>query len=612
MCGIMGYIGDGSALEVILKGLAAQEYRGYDSAGVALKNPGEGMDVVKTVGRVSLLEERFNAVSYASRQGIGHTRWATHGGVSEINAHPHTSMDGSVVLVHNGIIENAASIRERMVSRGTAFSTETDTESAVQLLAYNYSVTGDPLESVKMLCSELEGAYALVIMFRDREDSIWCARKGSPLVIACSQDAGLCASDPAALLEYSRRLYFVDECEIAAIEKGACRFFSFTGEERAKEPLTADWDVAMKSKGDHSHYMHKEIYEQPEVIRRTMQGRCSGGHVDMSGEFSISPEEARRIKRVHLIACGTSYYAALVAGNMMESLGSNLDIRVDIASEYRYRKLPGGSDTLALFVSQSGETADTLAAARLAKSRGMKCIALTNVRGSTIDRESSFSLISQAGPEVGVAATKTFTGQISLLTLFSLYLLKIRGELSEQDESRIVNDLYSMPEKVDKILGLEKDIEKLAARHKDRGGFFFLGRGASLPAALEGALKMKEISYVHSEAFPAGEMKHGPIAMLDDNLAVIAFVPDSPLMEKTVSNVEECLARKAPVVIVSSEGSALEARLGCDSVKLPSCEEETYPFVGVVFSQLLAYHVANLRGCDIDMPRNLAKSVTVE
>lgn len=615
MCGIMGYAGTRGgqdASEVILNGLTRQEYRGYDSAGIALHRDG-GIDVTKIVGRVSELAKRMEAraeKSAPSITGIGHTRWATHGGVTETNAHPHVSESGMVTLVHNGIIENAKEIRARLEASGVKFLTETDTEAACQLLGNIYS--GDPLAAMTRLCASLQGAFALLVLFRDRPEEIWCARKGSPLVVACADGAGYCASDPTALLEYTRELFFMDEGEIARIDAGTCAFFDFLGHAKEKATTLLDWDSVMTDKGQHDHFMRKEIGEQPDVLRLTIHAHTTVEAVSMNKELTLPREAIRQLRRVHFIACGTSHYATLVAANIMEALDHDLDVRTEVASEYRYRNVQGGPDTLAVLVSQSGETADTLAAARLAKSKGTHCVAVTNVRGSTIDREVQHTLLSLAGPEIGVAATKTFMGQVGILTLLVLHLLKERGTLPAGDEARLIAGMRSLPAKIQTILDSEPDYPPIAEKYMHSSGFFFIGRRECVPLTLEGALKLKEIAYLSSEAYAAGEMKHGPIAMLDENLPVVAIVPNSDLREKTLSNVEECRARNAPIILLASEGDEEAREYANDVFFLPKTEKELFPFVGVVPLQLFAYHTAKALGRDIDMPRNLAKSVTVE
>jgi len=604
----MGYIGDREPAKVILDGLAKHEYRGYDSAGIAVIRDGRIYEL-RTTGRVQHLAERVAKENFTGEIGIGHTRWATHGGVTENNAHPHISSDGRIVLVHNGIIENAREIRAELEAEGIEFHTETDTESAVQYLGWVYE--GDPKEAIVKLTKRIRGAFALVIMFYDRPNEIWVARKGSPLVVGHAGQEGFCASDPTALLEYTRDVWFMDDDEIAQITREGCRFFDFDGNEHKKVPMHLDWDTAMTSRGNYPHFMLKEIHEQPDVVAQTLLGRVAENSVDLSKEIGWTAEEVAMWKKIHFVACGTSHYATITAARIMETFG-NFEIRTEVASEYRYRNIPIGPDTLAVFVSQSGETADTLHAARLAKSKGAKCLIVTNVRGSTIHREVGDALVTPAGPEIGVAATKTFMAQITVLTLLGLYLAKLKNELSEKTEERILRGMMNIPAKLAKILSEEKQTERIARNFADARGFFFIGRGLAYPPALEGALKLKEISYLHAEAYPAGEMKHGPIALLDKELPVVALVPKNDLWEKTISNIEESMARKSPIIALATEGDAEIGHYSENVIFTPETEPELFPFVAVVPLQLFAYYVARQRGCDIDMPRNLAKSVTVE
>ncbi|MDR1481424.1 MAG: glutamine--fructose-6-phosphate transaminase (isomerizing) [Synergistaceae bacterium] len=612
MCGIMGYVGGDGASGIILNGLAKQEYRGYDSAGIALCLNGE-IKSAKVVGRVSALARLVDDMPpecMEARSGIGHTRWATHGGVTVTNAHPHESADKMVTLVHNGIIENSKEIKADLTSKGIDFITETDTEAACQLLAHLYR--GDALAAMTCLAKSLVGAFALVIMFKDRPGEIWCARKGSPLVVAYSGGASYCASDPTALLEFTHDLFFLDEGEMAELRPDGCRFFCFDGTRREKESIHLSWDSVMSDKGHYEHFMRKEIEEQPDVLRLTIDTHTILTSVSRERDLNLPVGMMKRVNRVQFVACGTSHYATLVARNIMESLDEEIDVSADVASEYRYRGVRGGDDTLAIFVSQSGETADTLAAARLARSKGTHCIAITNVRGSTIDRETEHTLLSMAGPEIGVAATKTFTGQISLLALLVMQLLKDRGTLSASDEARVIGGMRILPSHVHSILERESEIKSLAEKYSDSKGFFFIGRRECVPLAMEAALKLKEIAYLPSEAYAAGEMKHGPIAMLDEHLTVFAFVPDNDLREKTLSNVEECRARSAPIILLANEGDSSARDHANDVLYIPRTERELFPFTGVVALQLFAYHVARTLRRDIDMPRNLAKSVTVE
>ena len=608
MCGIMGYIGDRDTAKIILEGLAKHEYRGYDSAGIAVIKDGEIREL-RTIGRVRQLAEKVAEENFNGDFGIGHTRWATHGGVTENNAHPHMSSDNKVILVHNGIIENAREIRADLEAEGVKFHTETDTESAVQYLAWAYK--GDPKEAIIKLTNRIRGAFALVIMFYDQPNEIWVARKGSPLVVGHAGKEGFCASDPTALLEFTRDVWFMDDDEMARISKEGCTFYDFDGNQHEKESMHLDWEAAMTDRGNYPHFMLKEIHEQPEVVTHSLLGRVACNKIDLSHELDWTPEQVSQWKKIHFVACGTSHYATMIAARIMEEIG-NFEIRTEVASEYRYRNIPIGPDTLAIFVSQSGETADTLHAARLAKAKGAKCIVVTNVRSSTIHREVGDGLITPAGPEIGVAATKTFMAQITVLTLLGLYISKLKNDLDPDTEQRIISALMDIPGKLASILEKEKEIEAIARNFADARGFFFIGRGLAYPPALEGALKLKEISYLHAEAYPAGEMKHGPIALLDKDLPVVALVPKNELWEKTISNIEESMARNSPIIAIATEGDKEIGHYSQNVIFTPDTEPELFPFMAVVPLQLFAYYIARQRGCDIDMPRNLAKSVTVE
>ncbi len=608
MCGIMGYLGTKPVAKIIIEGLKKHEYRGYDSAGLTVLDKGT-FKKARAVGRVSNLEELVSKGDFSGTVGIGHTRWATHGGVTVENAHPHESSNGNVILVHNGIIENSRAIKEELQNLGVEFFTDTDTESAAQYLGYIYN--GDPKSAIEKLVARIRGAFALVIMFRDKPDEIWVARKGSPLVLAHGTNETVCASDPVALLSYSKAMYFMEDDEFACLTRDGITFYTFEGREIHHRPTFLDWDSSVADRGAFPHFMLKEIHEQPEVVIKTIGQRIKDSHIDLSDEIPWTAKEVKNFKKVHFVACGTSYYATLSSSLLWESIGK-FEIRPEVASEYRYRDIPIDKETLAIFVSQSGETADTLHAARKAKAAGATCLLITNVKGSTIDRELGLSLITQAGPEIAVAATKTFTAQLMILNLLGLYLAKLKGTLSAEQEKLFADELSQIPAKISVVLSTEKQVEKIATTYADKKGFLFIGRGFAYPSTLEGALKLKEISYMHAESYPAGEMKHGPIALLDDNLPVVAMVPKDNMWEKTVSNIEESLARRSPVIAIATEGDASISNYTKNVIYLPSTLPELYTLIAVIPLQLFAYYVARFKGCDIDKPRNLAKSVTVE
>lgn len=607
MCGIVGYIGNKNACEVIIKGLERLEYRGYDSAGIAVHHE-KGFEVVKTVGKVAQLKELIGAKGLAGCVGIGHTRWATHGGVTTTNAHPHADEAETLVLVHNGIIENYTEARDELLAQGVRFRSETDTEVAAQLLAKLYR--GDPVKAICDLFKRFRGAFAFVIIFGDRPEEIYCVRKGAPLVVALGENEAYCASDVPAVVEHADRVIFLEEGEICRLNRGGARFWNLEGEPHDRQTIAVDVDCTMIDKAGYPHFMLKEINEQGAVLRRALFGRIHSEGIDLSGEWGISAEKAKSFRRFVMVACGTSYYAAMVAQRVLEKY-LDLDILVDIASEYRYRPLKVGPETIALFVSQSGETLDTLEAMRHVKAQGVYTVAATNAPNSSIAREVDDVLRLNAGVEIGVAATKTFTAQMAVLILAGLHLARLRGELSEDGEKRLGRAMTELPYKVEQVLLTRDQIKALAQKFKTARDFLFLGRGVSFPVAMEGALKLKEISYIHAEAYAAGEMKHGPIALLDEKVPVVVIAPGDELLEKTLSNVQETRARKAPVLFLTTEGVHVTTEVE-GLLRVPATEPELSPFLTVVPLQMFAYESALLRGCSIDQPRNLAKSVTVE
>ena len=608
MCGIVGYVGYRTAVDVLLDGMKRLEYRGYDSAGVAVSNDGL-LKIVKEVGKVSDLERILVNEKLPGTRGIGHTRWATHGGVSVVNAHPHCDECRKVVLVHNGIIENYQKIKDELSDEGVAFLSQTDTEVAAQLLSRMFD--GDPIEALVRLNRRLTGSFALVVIMNDVPDKIYCIRRGSPLVLGSAKGEAFCASDVPALLPYTQDVCYLEDGDIAELGTGGVRVFDMNGKRRHPKETHIDWDVTMVDKCGFPHFMLKEMNEQSGVLRNALEGRLKDDLFDLSAEMKLSPSEAREINRVHFVACGSSYYAALSAERLFERM-ADCDIRVDVSSEYRYRKFPIDEKTLAVFVSQSGETADTLAAVRRARSEGARTCAITNVPGSTITRDVADVLQLRAGPEIGVAATKTFMAQMGTLSILSLYLARLRGTSDESEQKRFADAFRLLPYKLESVLQSYPTIQSLAKKYATAKDFLFLGRGVSFPIALEGALKLKEISYVHAEAYAAGEMKHGPIALLDPAVPVFAIVPRDSLYEKTVSNILEAKARRSPVIALTTEGNDEMSRIADDVVTVPETMEPLSGFLSVVPLQLFAYAVARERGCDIDQPRNLAKSVTVE
>lgn len=610
MCGIVGYVGKRNASEVLLDGLKRLEYRGYDSAGLALRTE-EGLLILKEVGKVADLEKLLREKAPVSNQGIGHTRWATHGGVTLANAHPHSDGSRRLAIVHNGIIENFMELKEELEREGVTFVSETDSEAIVHLIARSYSETGDILVTLVDLQKKLRGSFALVMMQQDFPDRIYCVRKGSPLVVGSGDGESFCASDVPAFLAYTRNIQYLEEGDIAEISLQGVKIWDENGHLSERPVFTVDWDISMTEKSGFSHFMLKEIHEQGMVLRSTLKGRIVDGRTSIEQELGWDTETVSRWSRIHIVACGTSYYAAQVAERVLEKW-TDFDIKVDVASEYRYRNIKCDTSTLAVFVSQSGETADTIAAQRKARAHGAHCLAITNVRGSTLAREVHSVMLLKAGPEIGVAATKTFTGQMAALFLVALQLGRLRNALSPEEEERLVNEFLQIPYKVELLLEREQEIKELAKIYADKKNFLFIGRGISYPIALEGALKLKEISYVHAEAYAAGEMKHGPIALLEPDVPVVAIIPKDSLYEKTLSNIQEAKARNAPLIAVCTEGDTHIGKHVQSLVKIPWTDEEFTPFLTVIPLQFLAFHIALLKGREIDQPRNLAKSVTVE
>jgi glucosamine--fructose-6-phosphate aminotransferase (isomerizing) len=611
LCGIMGYIGPRDAAKVVLGGLECLEYRGYDSAGIALAE-GRKIGISKCVGSVANLKAQLAKNALSGKMGMGHTRWATHGGVTKENAHPHVDPDGKVVLIHNGIVENFHELGEEFAKKGVRFASETDTEVAAFLISSLYQ--NDPLLAIRKACARLRGSFAFVILFTDIDDRYYCVRKGPPLILGAADGEAFCASDAAALLPYTRNLLFLEDEEIAELSAEGIALYGFDGTPKEVHTKTVDWDASMTSKGMYPHFMLKEIEEQGNVLRQTLTKRIGGPEgraIDLEEEFPFSREDVARFRRIHFVACGTSCHAAMVAGRLADKF-TGLDVRVETASEYRSGSVICDDQTLAVFVSQSGETADTLAAARQARAKGARCLAVTNVVNSSLAREVGSVLELCAGPEIGVAATKTFMGQLAALTLLVLWIGKKKGNLDREKELRLTEEFARLPLKLENVIAQGETLRKMAEGCKDAFGFLFIGRGASYAIALEGALKLKEISYVHAEAHAAGEMKHGPIAILDVHLPVVAVVPKDDLYEKTLSNIQEARARNAPIIAIASEGDEDIFRFSDDCFFVPRTENELTPILTVVPLQLFAYHLASLLGREIDRPRNLAKSVTVE
>jgi len=609
MCGIVGYIGPRSATDVLLSGLARLEYRGYDSAGVAIIESGQ-LSVVRRVGKLINLRNALEASPVAGCVGIGHTRWATHGKPSEENAHPHVDCTGRIAVVHNGIIENYAELREQLAANGHILRSETDTETVAHLVESYF--TGDLPTAVTRAIEDLDGAYALAVVHLDDPETIVAARKDSPLIIGIGENETIVASDIPAVLEYTREILVLHDGEVATVTPAGVVVRDLAGRVVADpEMMHVEWDLDAAEKGGYEDFMLKEIYEQPKAIRETLRGRLSdSGQVQLS-ELDMTPEQVAAIDRVYIIACGTSLHAGLSAKHLIE-MWARVPVEVQCSSEFRYADPIVDEQTLVVAITQSGETADTLAGVREARDRGAKVIAITNVVGSRVTRESDGVLYTHAGPEIGVAATKTFTAQIAALTVLALKLAQVKGMLSDDRVASLFAELSNIPDIVEAILADLSDIEVSAAAFVSAKSSLFLGRGVGVAVAMEGALKLKEISYIHAEAYPAGEMKHGPIALITDEVPVVVVATQGHVYEKVVSNVQEVRARGAEVIAVATAGDDDIRQHAEHVLYIPQVSEVLSAIPATIPLQVLAYHIAKARGCNVDQPRNLAKSVTVE
>ncbi len=611
MCGIVGYVGKNDAVGVLLGGLRRLEYRGYDSAGLACVSSGR-LELRRAVGKLNGLETLLKERPIATGLGVGHTRWATHGRPNEANAHPHTDAAGRLAIVHNGIVENYLSLRRELSAAGTVFRSETDSEVLAHLIEAARGGGLGLADAVRAALKKVEGSYALVVVSADEPGRLVAARLGSPLVLGIGVGGNFVASDVPALLEHTRDVVYLDDGEVAEITADAWAVTDADGRPREKPVRRVTWDPIQAEKAGYKHFMLKEIHEQPRVIEDTLRGRIAKAEGDVLLEdLGLDADLLRTLERVVLVACGTSWHAALVGKFLIEDL-ARVPVEVDIASEFRYRDPLVGPGTLTVGISQSGETADTLAAMRLAASKGAPVLAICNVVGSTMTREARGTLYTHAGPEIGVASTKAFTAQLAALALLAVYLGRRRGSLEEGRAREVLNHLREIPGRIERCLKSDEQIGALAARLAGFRDVLYLGRGVNYPIALEGALKLKEISYIHAEGYPAGEMKHGPIALIDENLPVVALAPAGRLFEKTLSNIEEARARGAQILAVVSEGDHRLDQKATAVLAVPAVEELLSPLLTVVPLQLLAYHLAVKRGCDVDQPRNLAKSVTVE
>ncbi len=609
MCGIVGYIGPDDALPIVVDGLRRLEYRGYDSAGVA--SVGERLHVVKRAGKLAELEQALTPIpTDASHAAIGHTRWATHGAPTDLNAHPHVDCSGRIAVIHNGIIENFRQVRARLDKGGHVLASETDTECVAHLIEEHLRGGGSVAEAVRASVRELEGAYAIVVLTLDEPDVIVGAKVSSPLIVGLGAGETLLASDIPAVLDRTTRVIPVEEGQVVEARRDGVRFTDFDGNPLSREAITVDWDVARAQKGGFDDFMLKEIHEQPAAIRDTLAGRVVESRIALD-ELRVDDDVLRQIDKVFVVACGTAFHSGLVAKYAIEHW-TRLPVEIEIASEFRYRDPVLGPDTLTLAVSQSGETIDTLQAARHARRQGSLVLAVTNTVGSSLAREADAVLYTHAGPEIAVAGTKTFATQMVSQYLVALYLAQVRGSMFPEEIAEILDRMDELPGHVERAIGLEGAVRTLAERYHQARDVYFIGRHTGYPAALEGALKLKEISYVHAEGYPAGELKHGPIALIEAGVPVVAVATECHVYAKMLSNIQEVRARGADVIAVATEGDAQIGELADDVLEVPSTPELLSPVVVTVPLQLFAYHVAKLRGCDVDQPRNLAKSVTVE
>lgn len=609
MCGIVGYTGGQQATPIIIEGLRRLEYRGYDSAGVCTIKDG-CVEIRRSEGKLVNLERRIAEHPLAGTIGIGHTRWATHGRPSETNAHPHQA--GSIIVVHNGIIENYLQLKEMLSGRGCQFRSETDTEVISHLIEERLKETGDFEKAVRTALQELRGAYAVCILCDREPETMIAAKQGSPMVVGLGEGEFFVASDIPAILSHTREMVFMEDGELVVFRGSQPAFSTVAGQPLEKKSRHIDWSPLMAEKGGYKHFMLKEIFEQPRAVRDTIAGRLRETEGDVFLEdLKLSDAELGDIERIYVVACGTSWHAGLVGKFLIEEL-CRIPVEVDIASEFRYRNPVVTDKTLLLLISQSGETADTLAALREGKARGAKNVAICNVVDSSIAREANGVVYTHAGPEIGVASTKAFVTQLVALHLFAVRLGRARGTIDRDLGRRLTAELVHSPAILEAALKLEPQVEKVARTYMTARDFLYLGRGSSYPIALEGALKLKEISYIHAEGYPAGEMKHGPIALIDENMPVVVLVPKDRHYEKVVSNMEEVIARGGRVIAVCSEGDVEVRQKAEVCLEIPACAEALLPLILSVPLQLLAYHVAVLKGTDVDQPRNLAKSVTVE
>lgn len=612
MCGIVGYTGMHSAAPVLLDGLSKLEYRGYDSAGIAVRDGEKQAEVIKAKGRLKKLIEKTNGGdSVPGTCGIGHTRWATHGEPSENNAHPHMSDDGNVVAVHNGIIENYQELKDKLIRNGYTFYSETDTEVAVKLVDYYYKkYEGTPVDALTHAMVRIRGSYALAIMFKEYPEEIYVARKDSPMILGVENGESFIASDVPAILKYTRNVYYIGNLEMARVRKGEITFFNLDGDEVEKQPKVIEWDAEAAEKAGFEHFMIKEIHEQPKAVADTLNSVLHDGVIDLS-DVGLSEEEIKNISQIYIVACGSAYHVGMAAQYVLEDL-ARIPVRVELASEFRYRKPLLDKNGLAIIISQSGETADSLAALREAKSKGVRTLGIVNVIGSSIAREADNVFYTLAGPEISVATTKAYSTQLIASYLLAIQFAKVREEITQEQYDGLIAELQTLPEKIQKIIDDKERLQWFAAKQVNAKDIFFIGRGIDYAISMEGSLKMKEISYIHSEAYAAGELKHGTISLIEDGTLVIGCLTQPALYEKTVSNMVECKSRGAYLMGLTTYGNYNIEDTADFVTYIPMTDPHFATSLAVIPLQLMGYYVSVAKGLDVDKPRNLAKSVTVE
>ena len=612
MCGIVGYTGMHSAAPVLLDGLSKLEYRGYDSAGIAVRDGEKQAEVIKAKGRLKKLIEKTNGGdSVPGTCGIGHTRWATHGEPSENNAHPHMSDDGNVVAVHNGIIENYQELKDKLIRKNYTFYSETDTEVAVKLVDYYYKkYEGTPVDALTHAMVRIRGSYALAIMFKEYPEEIYVARKDSPMILGVENGESFIASDVPAILKYTRNVYYIGNLEMARVRKGEITFFNLDGDEVEKQPKVIEWDAEAAEKAGFEHFMIKEIHEQPKAVADTLNSVLHDGAIDLS-DVGLSEEEIKNISQIYIVACGSAYHVGMAAQYVLEDL-ARIPVRVELASEFRYRKPLLDKNGLAIIISQSGETADSLAALREAKSKGVRTLGIVNVIGSSIAREADNVFYTLAGPEISVATTKAYSTQLIASYLLAIQFAKVREEITQEQYDGLIAELQTLPEKIQKIIDDKERLQWFAAKQVNAKDIFFIGRGIDYAISMEGSLKMKEISYIHSEAYAAGELKHGTISLIEDGTLVIGCLTQPALYEKTVSNMVECKSRGAYLMGLTTYGNYNIEDTADFVTYIPKTDPHFATSLAVIPLQLMGYYVSVAKGLDVDKPRNLAKSVTVE